>query len=77
MKFFSGQYAKFWNALLGGAGVGAGGVLVLALFSLTGAFPGPEPLELRDAVLGLWVALVSALGAALAANSTDEKGDDE
>ena len=67
--FFSTKYAKFWNALLTGSGVGAGGVLVLYLVSLTGAFPGPDPLEIRDAVLGLWVAFTAALGAALAANA--------
>lgn len=74
LAFFSGKYAKFWNSLLTGAAVGAGGVLVNMLVSMgTGWFEGPNAQELESAVDTLWVALCAAAGAALAANSGDDQ----
>lgn len=71
MRFFSGAYAKFWNALLAGSAVGAGSVFLQAAVVAAvgwGNDLGPTPADILAAVDNLWTAIAAALGAAIAAN---------
>ena len=71
-RFFSGAYAKFWNALLAGSAVGAGSVFlqaaVVAAVGWNEDGLGPTPADILAAVDNLWTAIAAALGAAIAAN---------